>query len=335
MKTNSEDLQLQLFQRIKNSLPSGISLADEVADVLNITLDSSYRRIRGEKSLVFDEIFTLCAKFNISIDDIFNNKTKGESFLCRIIDANSLSFENYLKSLYKNITYIQTLGNPEITYFAKDIPIFQHFHIPELAAFKLFFWSKTLIMLPEFADKKFDCSQISETVLEIGKNTLAVYNKIPSIEIWNEETVNSAIRQIEFYFTGGIIPKKDDALMLLHSYDLLFQHIGKQAEGGCKFLPGAEPLYPNNYKFYFNEVIQGDNSIFVKSDTRRISFTAFNVLSLMVSDEEQFCMKVESYLKTMMKKSMLLSEVSEKERNRFFNLISDKIRITEERIKNS
>ena len=333
--TNSDDLQLQLFQRIKNNFPAGKSLADEIADVLNITIDSAYRRIRGEKLLVFDEVFKLCTKYSISLDDLFNNKTKGESFLCRILDANNISFEEYLKSLYSNLVYIQSLGNPEIIYFAKDIVIFQLFHFPELAAFKLFFWSKTIKLLPEFNDKKFDICHISHEVLEIGRNCLTLYSKIPSSEIWNEETVNSAIRQIEFYYTGGIITKKDDALLLLHQYDLLFQHIKDQAEKGSKFLLGTEPLFPNNYKFYFNEVILGDNSIYVKSDTRKMSFTTFNILGLMISDEEQFCLKVENYLKTMMKKSVLISEVSEKERNRFFNMISDKIRSAEERIKNS
>jgi hypothetical protein len=332
---NSDDLQLQLFQRIKNILPQGHSMADEIADVLNITLDSAYRRIRGEKPLVLDEIFNLCKKYNISIDDIFNIKTKGESFLCKIIDFNSITFEEYLKTLYTNLVYIQSLRNSEITYFAKDIPIFHHFHFQELAAFKLFFWFKSVKQLPEFIDKKFDFNQISDSILEIGKNNLALYSKIPSNEIWNEETVNSAIRQIEYYYTGGIISKKDDALLLLHKFNELFHHLEDQAERGSKFLIGTEPLFPNNYKFYCNEVILGDNSLYIKSDSRNITYASFNVLSLMVSDEELFCSKVETYLKNMMKKSILISEVSEKERKRFFNLISDKIRSAEERIKNS
>ncbi len=45
------DLQKELFISIKNALPFHISLVDTIADLLNISYDSVYRRIRGETHL--------------------------------------------------------------------------------------------------------------------------------------------------------------------------------------------------------------------------------------------------------------------------------------------
>ena len=45
------DIQGNFFKQIKQNLPAHLSLADEVAELLNISQDSAYRRIRGEKSL--------------------------------------------------------------------------------------------------------------------------------------------------------------------------------------------------------------------------------------------------------------------------------------------
>ncbi|MGZ3951847.1 MAG: helix-turn-helix domain-containing protein, partial [Flavisolibacter sp.] len=56
------DLQQQLFNYIKDSQPH-ISLADELCDLLEISYDSAYRRIRGEKPLTLLELKALCEKY--------------------------------------------------------------------------------------------------------------------------------------------------------------------------------------------------------------------------------------------------------------------------------
>jgi len=328
-----QELQSNLFQKIKDVIPPSSSLVNEVADALNITIDSAYRRIRGEKSLDLDEIFILSTKFNFSIDEIFGNETKGDYFLCKIIEAKDIGFEHYLKNLHDSLIQIQSLTNPEILYFAKDIPIFHHFHFDTLAAFKIFFWSKTVMQLPELKEEKFNFDQVDQNTLDMGRKVLSLYSRIPSAEIWNVETINSAVQQIEYYLTAGIIENKEVALKLCDDLDKLIDHIAEQAEEGCKFLQGRDPFYPGNYKLYNNEVILGDNSICVTSDHLKMTFMTVNVVNLMVSTEKIFCDKVEQYLRTMMKKSSLISKDSEKERTRFFNLIHQKVNGTRERIR--
>ena len=43
-----------LFQRIKALLPPNQTIVDAISELLNISSDSAYRRIRGETQLVFD-----------------------------------------------------------------------------------------------------------------------------------------------------------------------------------------------------------------------------------------------------------------------------------------
>jgi hypothetical protein len=286
---NTGQLQINLFQKIREVLPPNASLVNEVSEILNITTDSAYRRIRGEKALIMEELFILSTNYNVSIDDIFSTNTKGDSFLCRIIEAKDISFEGYLKNLYDNLYHIQSLKNPEIIYFAKDIPIFHHFHFPSLAIFKIFFWSKTVMHLPEFKDKKFDPDAFDEPTLDMGKRVLGLYSRIPSAEIWNEETINSFLRQVEYYYTGGLIAHKEIVLKLCDDLKALIDHVSIQAEQGGKSLPGKEPLIPFNFKLYHNEVILGDNSICVKSDNLMMTFLTLNVLNLMVTTERSFC----------------------------------------------
>ena len=60
-------LQIELFNIIKNSLQSHVSLADEMADLLNLSHDSVYRRIRGEKPVSLAELKMLCQHYHIRL----------------------------------------------------------------------------------------------------------------------------------------------------------------------------------------------------------------------------------------------------------------------------
>ena len=56
---NITELQQELFQLIKTRLPSEASVADEVAKLLEISSDSAYRRMRGEKQITFEELYKI------------------------------------------------------------------------------------------------------------------------------------------------------------------------------------------------------------------------------------------------------------------------------------
>ena len=56
--------QLQFFLHIKALLPGHVSFVDEIADLLNISNDSAYRRIRAEKAISFEELHKLCAHYH-------------------------------------------------------------------------------------------------------------------------------------------------------------------------------------------------------------------------------------------------------------------------------
>ena len=57
--------QAQFFKRLKPTIPAFSSLAAEVAATLKVSMDSAYRRIRGEKLLDFNEISLLCQEFKV------------------------------------------------------------------------------------------------------------------------------------------------------------------------------------------------------------------------------------------------------------------------------
>ena len=89
----SNGSQQIFFQHIKTVLPAHLSLADEVAEVLNISNDSAYRRIRGEKPIALEEIKKLCIYFKISLDQFMHLNSDSFLFTGKLTDRTNFSFE--------------------------------------------------------------------------------------------------------------------------------------------------------------------------------------------------------------------------------------------------
>ncbi len=325
--------QVSLFNAIKSSLPSNVSLVHDIAELLNMSYDSAYRRIRGEKELSLDELKKLSLHYKISIDMLFNLQSNNVVFNSLVLGELGIGFTEWLNTILQELKKINSFKDKEIIYSAKDIPIFHYFEFPEIFAFKVYFWHKALIPTHEF-EGKFISLEVADNLLETGRQIAKTYSKIPTCELWNEETFNSIVRQIEFCYVSGYFSKKEDAFRLCDVLETMINHLQRQAEVGFRFLHGTNPEgIEGSYKLYCNEVLLGDNTIFVKMDGNPTTFFTFNVINLLITSNPLFCQQNERSLKILMKESTLISSTSAKDRNRFFIQIMDKINGLRNRMK--
>lgn len=320
------DLQVKIFQYIKAGIAPHVSVADEVASVLDVSTDSAYRRIRGEKKLSLEEIYKLCKHFRLSLDSLLNLGAEGFFFTGTFMQPSSFRYEKYLESLTQNVKVINSFAHKKMYYICKDIPFFHHFHFREIAAFKHYFWMKTIMQSPDFANKKFHVGDFPDELYQLGRQALGYYNNMESVEIWNIENINSTIRQIEFYQDSGLFPDKDEACMLYDALDKLLLHLEAQADLGYKFMADdPSKKRAGAFEMYFNEVILGDNSIVVEMDESKAVFIVHSVINFMLTRDARFAENMHEYVHNLMKKSTLISSVSERERARFFRYLRGRI----------
>lgn len=327
------ETQQELFRLLKGLIPSNLSFVDEIAELLNISNDSAYRRIRGEKPLTFDEIHILCSKYHLSLDKLMNLSSDSIVFSGANIDIDHFDFNFYLNDLLNNMRTISQAREKMVYYEAKDIPLFYHFHYPDLAAFKYFFWMKTILCHTPYGKMQFEDNELTGIIQKPGAEIIKLYNTIPSTEIWSVETINSILKQIEFYKLSGVFKKKETVEKLLHDLSLVVDHIKEQAERGRKFCPGETPAGDEtNFSLFSNEVILGKNSVVVETDGHVTVFINHNVLNYMITRDPAFCEYTRKCLNNSMKKSILISAVGEKDRNIFFNSLQEHIAATKARL---
>ncbi len=322
--------QLDLFEKIRATLPPHRSLVDEVADVLDMGTDGVYRRARGETPLKFDEALKLSRFFNVSLDEINQQQIEDAMLFRRSgVKATEDGILGYLKNLTELITNIHGKKPQKLIYASKDIPAFHLFQFPTLTLFKMFFWQKTIFEAPQLQGQKFDLKEVSEyeqTCLDLCRRISEKYSLIPSIEIWNEESTYSIIRQIQYYYESGFLGSKEALWKVIEEAELSFQHLREEATKGYKFLYDKPPKErQENYILYYNDLMLIDNLIYVQSDTQVQTFVIYHNIEYLETDNPQFCQSIRSWLETLTRRSDLISTISERQRNQFFMRIEERM----------
>jgi hypothetical protein len=321
-------LQMDLFQQIRSALPSNLSLADEIADVLDISIDSAYRRVRGEKQLSFEEIQKLSKRFHLSIDKILNLKSDSVVFSGNFIDSKNFDFLKHLDSIYNNLYYLASFEQKELIYFSKDVPIYYYCMFPELAAFKFFVWMKTLLQFPDYAVPKFSMEKIESSFYEKAKKIAELSCQIPTTEILNVESFQTTLRQIEYYKDTGLFASRSDLDMQYNKLEEMNDHMQNICAAGRKYMPGQKPLLTHaSLKMYVNDFVIGDNSSVAVLNDKKLCFLLHNIINYLLTHDEEFCNYSYDFVHNIIKKSTQISDVGERERVMFFNLTRQRIEL--------
>jgi hypothetical protein len=327
MNDNAPNTQVLLFQHLKTLIAPHLSMVDEVAELLDISPDSAYRRIRGEKPISLEEIRTICFRYNVSLDQFLHIKTDSILFAGNVSGKKDNIFEEWLDNLLQQLGFMTKFPNKHMYWLLKDIPPISHFHIPELALFKFYLWTKSILQYDSMKGVKFDFSDKRyDKYLEKSKMILDGFSKIPITEIWNIESINSSLRQIRFHYEAGSFKSSSEVILLLNKLTELIDHFELQAEAGVKFKVGGSPSSSNvPYKMFVNELILGDNTTFFEAGDLKITFLNHSVLHFVYTRDERFNRMIFENFDNLMKKSTMISSVSEKERATFFNALRHQI----------
>jgi BetR domain len=320
-------LQQELFKHLKERLPSHISLVDELCNLLDLSADSVYRRIRGEKPITLDELKQICEHYSLSLDQLLQLQNDSVLFRAPGLTNKFVPFVEYMKGVLEQFKYFTSFAKSEIHYLCKDTPFWYFYLFPEMAAFKTFFWAKTINNEPGLANKLFCLEEFPyEDCFAIGKKILEEHSKMNTIELWNVESIHSSINQVAYYRDAGLFRNKQDLIAVVDSFIRMLDHLQEQASKGFKFMPGS----PNNsskgtLEFYINELILGNNTILLVLDGNKSSMITYSIFHYLVTQDERFVAKASDTFNNLLSRATLVSKTGEKDRNRFFNTLRDKV----------
>lgn len=315
-KVKELKIQNYFISKLKDVLPPNVGLAEELADVLEVSIDSAYRRIRGETELTIEEVYKLTKKYAISVDDVFSNRSDTVTFAYTKLTDSEKNFEDYLNRINGHLITINKFENKKIYYVAEEIPMFYSFFSKKLTEFKLFYWQRSVLNINEYQKTKFKWGLIPESLVEIACQSYKEYMSIPSVEIWTSETVLTNLKQIRFYYDSGIL-NKEQTIELLNENRSMIDMIMKMAESGRKNISDKN----ETYFLYNSEVVLGTNCIYAIMGDSKYSYISFNTVNSLTTNNPEFCEETEHWMRNLERKSTLISGVGEKQRYQFFSTI--------------
>jgi len=326
MNSRIVPIQQKLLGLIHDQIPDKFSYVDELSELLHISSDSVYRRLRGETLLSITEIQELCLHFNISFDSVCGLENTGlVSFQYDPVKGAD-TFMNYLTSMRDVLKNLEKKGKAHITYAAIDIPILHNFRFPLVSFFKSFYWLKSISNFPGFHELKFSRKILKTEFVQLGQEISELYCKIPSTEIWTDLILNALLKQIDYYWESGEFNSREDALELLEEVEKEFDYMQASAEA-CSKNPGikAPSGNPMNFQVYLCEIEISNNCILIQDDLNKTAYLSTHTFNKMVTSNLVFTEETQRWMDSLLAKSTLISGIGEKQRSMFFRNAQDKI----------
>ncbi len=323
---DKDDIQNRFFQEVKAKLPPNISLVVAVAETLDISNDSAYRRLRCEKQLTLQELQKLSKQFKISLDNLLLIQNDSFIFNGRITNNFDFKYDNWLETCVYHLETIAKYNPNHMYYLAKEIPFFYYFLIPEISAFKSFFFMKSILDYKDWRQAKFSVNDDYSKYQHLCKKISDIFASIPSTEIWSIENITSTIHQIEFYRVTGALRSNEDALVLYGKLDEIINHIEKQAECGFKLKAGQESATSGPaHKMFVNEITMGDNMQIMQLGDTQLTYINHSIINFITTADPAFNTYMKQTFDNIAQKSTPISVENQKDRLMFFNRLRTKV----------
>jgi hypothetical protein len=329
-------IQQRLLNLVQDMTPDKYSLVFELSELLGVSTDSIYRRIRGETLLDINEIQKICLHYNISFDSICGLEDTGlVSFKYHpVIEVSD--FKSWMGTITAHLKTLQNKKDAHVIYAALDVPVFYNFRFPLISFFKTLYWLKSITNHPDYQDIKFSKDNINPEFVAAGKAMFELYSSVPSTEIWTDLLTYGVLRQIDYYWDSGEFATKEDALALCDEVEKEFEYMQNAAASSMKNperkkLPGD----PINFQVYDCDIEIATNCILVINGDQKTVYLSTQTFNVIVTSNTVFTNETHRWLNTLIKKSTLISEVSGKQRGLFFRESFDKIIQLRHKIENS
>jgi hypothetical protein len=324
----------QVFvDRLNAALPPGQSLAPVLSDLLEVSMDSAYRRINGKTAFSLAESLKVANEFRISLDGLRDPSQQNAHVSFQDLQPSLDSFEEYLDGLIQNLSQLKASPDTLLYYSCLDIPIFLNLSSPVTAAFKMYYWMHSILEVEELQSTVFEPGIIPDRFIEKGRQVFEIYSQINSIELWTTNTLSSTLRQIEYYSNSGYIRSAAVKAEIYDDLKHIIDRVNLMAERGTKILDRVpEESEKNNYKLYESDIeLTGNGALGVIGDYK-VSFIGHLTFHTLNSDHPVLNEKTLLWYERLVRKANLISTVSAKNRFQFFSLMASQIEASRQRV---
>lgn len=289
-------------------------------DALQLRKGACYKRMNGETSLSLSELVTLCNKFNVSLDAIFQADryiSFQHSFSPKSDSFDLMSqFRFFLKPLGE-------LTNSKLTYLANELPVFYYFSHKYIFNFLISVWShlhssESRLIIEENPAMT---AQLDGIRSEIS----SYYAAHPVTEIWNSNMFANLYQQIIFSITIRAFKEEVFLRHLLDDVKKLVNHLHELAVSGGNTGSAERMIYLNEYGNFLNMVLY-------ESEKFNTTCIGYDMPQFIVTYNPAFYTFSKEWIQKIRKRSVLISGDGFQYREMFFLKLEQDFKNFEEKV---
>lgn len=311
---NQSDINKRFVEALEFKIPKKTDLANFISEILFIEKETAYRRLRNEVQFSLREAIMIAVKLNISLEEIIikeNLKEIGRnSMQLPIIKINTEQYHSYIES---TLRFLKKLHNDPYSEYGLALTqitfsiFYNYSHI-------LRFYMLKHIYNTEEADsrKTFDEIYETEELIQARKELYFYYRQISyTYYIWDPRIIPALVNDILYFknihlMTDENVKKiKEELLLLFNEFEQLTTN-GYYKETGNKF------------DLYISEATIDHTYACLHSERYWVSMSTSFISNEIVSHDKTTFKNVRSWIKSLIRSSILISGSAEKEKINFF-----------------
>ena len=289
------------------------TLANTIAELLDIDKDAVYRRLRGEVGFSFAEMAVIARNLGISLDEIAEIDTEQcrsiRLALTRHIDPTEVDyamFHDYINTL----KFIKDEPDTVIMEGGNLFPNYLFFDYEYITRVFMFRWSQCSCFGKRLP---FHEVTIPERMRDLQKQVCFYARHIKSTTyVWDIRIFEQFVSNIKFYATLRLI-KKDDIALIKNDLTAFLNDIETMA------VTGKHKETGNEMSIYIGDLNADSNFGYIETKNMRISLFRAFLLNSFSSTESLLFDEISSWLHSAQRLTTLISVSGEKMRTEFFN----------------
>ena len=212
MKNQTHD---NLIAIIRKNIPEEANLTIYLSDLLNISRESAYRRIRGEINFTFEEVATLSQDLGFSLDNVIGMK-RDENALFNIhmlqnadyLDIYMNKMLEYGRLFREKSEQMETKARISIN----TMPYFFHIQHETLSRFRIYKW---LYQNQKIASNdKFASFTLPQKVLDAHQIFFQDIQAVQNVTVIMDNNVFwSVAREVDYFYKRGLLSDEDLAVL--------------------------------------------------------------------------------------------------------------------------
>ncbi|MSQ79890.1 MAG: hypothetical protein EXR21_09515 [Flavobacteriaceae bacterium] len=327
--TEQDSAQRRLFAYINETFGKKYNIAQELQDLLKVSADSAYRRMRCETPLSFDEFALICQEWHLPFEMFINAKSRGivfEKFEHGSVDTAILSHINSIVDFAKSLT---NMPGTMLYQINEELKILRIFNSELFSAFKIFVWNKSFLNNARLEGKKFSPAFVSEVKEQLQQSALmnGFYQHTDSTEIFFDEILDVYIKQLVYYHESGFIDSPKTSLALLNELRQILEQLQEDINRGYKTRNGDGKITA-----YFSEIPLLNGVFLVKSHEGLRMFQGLQTLDYLTTTNEAYCKEVLERIENCFKRCIRLDGAAEKVRHQYFARLFARLDKAEEQL---